>query len=62
METKKAHNGQFGTKYAVDIEPLIAWQVKVTNLLSLACGEESQHFESYKNLKSVIPWNLVGCC
>lgn len=48
LETKKDSHGQWGTNQSIDSELFTAWKVKVRNLLSLACGEKSQHFAEYE--------------
>ena len=49
IDSKKTNNGQFGSSDCVDTELFTAWKVKVRNLLSLACGDKSQHFQQYEN-------------
>lgn len=56
LETKKTSDGQFGAREFVDNELFIAWNVKVKNLLSLACGEGTQHFKAYE--KAEKPYSM----
>lgn len=48
IQSKSTSHGQFGPRDHIDAELFTAWKVKVRNLLSLACGEKSQHFEQYE--------------
>lgn len=48
LQSKRISHGQFGSSEHIDSELFTAWKVKVRNLLSLACGEKSQHFEQYE--------------
>ncbi|WGK61866.1 DUF4145 domain-containing protein [Halopseudomonas sp. SMJS2] len=48
LQSKRVSHGQLGSSEHVDAELFTAWKVKVRSLLSLACGEKSQHFEQYE--------------
>ena len=37
-----------GTNEVIDIYLLLSWKVKVKNLLSKVCGEDSQHFKQFQ--------------
>lgn len=41
-------SGMFGYGEYVDDELLLSWKVKVRNLLSKVCGEDSQHFKQFE--------------
>lgn len=41
-------DGLYGSGEYVDNDLLINWKVKVKNLLSKVCGEESQHFKQFE--------------
>ena len=56
IQSKKISHGQFGSSEHIDAELFTAWKVKVRNLLSLACGEKSQHFEQYE--KAEKPYSM----
>lgn len=45
--TKKIESSEFGSYTYVDKELLLAWKVKVKNLLVSACGEKSQHYQEF---------------
>lgn len=45
--TKQTSNSDFGPYTTVDIERLLAWKVKVKNLLVASCGNESQHYNEF---------------
>ncbi|MGM0593800.1 MAG: DUF4145 domain-containing protein, partial [Pseudomonadota bacterium] len=47
MSSKARRNTSFASGEFVDDELFTSWKVKVRNLLSLACGESSQHFQEY---------------
>lgn len=47
LATKSITHGQVGSYETIDDELFIAWTVKVKNLLSIACGESSQHFQVF---------------
>ncbi len=42
------HSDMFGSGEYVDKDLLLNWKVKVKNLLSKVCGEESQHFQQFE--------------
>jgi hypothetical protein len=42
------HSGMYGSGEYVNDELLLSWKVKVRNLLSKVCGEESQHFKQFE--------------
>ncbi|PHV02843.1 DUF4145 domain-containing protein [Iodobacter sp. BJB302] len=45
MEEQKSHSsGQFSNGWVIDSDVFLGWKVKVKNLLSNACGQDSQHF------------------
>ncbi|KAI9129569.1 DUF4145 domain-containing protein [Acaryochloris sp. CCMEE 5410] len=44
--------GVFGNEY-VDDDLLLSWIVKVKNLLSKVCGEESQHFKQFEKSEDI---------
>jgi hypothetical protein len=46
--------GSFVSSEFVDNELLLNWKVKVRNLLSKVCGEESQHFQQFEKNESAI--------
>ena len=50
VEASKAvhHNDLVGSGEYVDNSLLLNWKVKVKNLLSKVCGEESQHFRQFE--------------
>lgn len=50
VEASKAlyESGMFVDREHVDSELLLNWKVKVRNLLSKVCGEESQHFQQFE--------------
>jgi hypothetical protein len=48
IDSKKTYHSQFGSGTNVDTELFTAWKIKVRNLLSLACGDQSQHFQQYE--------------
>ncbi|WP_417498584.1 DUF4145 domain-containing protein [Methylophaga sp.] len=56
IQSKKIIHSQFGSSECVDSELFTAWKVKVRNLLSLACGDKSQHFEQYE--KAEKPYSM----
>lgn len=45
--TKQTNSGHHGTYTTVDDERLLAWKVKVKNLLVASCGNESQHYKEF---------------
>ena len=45
--TKKYHQSDFGDGYYVDDDLLLNWKVKARNLLSKACGMESEHYRQF---------------
>jgi len=44
--TKRTERGDFAGDY-VDAQALLNWKVKARNLLSSACGSESEHYRSF---------------
>jgi hypothetical protein len=50
VEASKAmpHSERLGSSEYVDNDLLLNWKVKVRNLLSKVCGEESQHFQQFE--------------
>jgi hypothetical protein len=49
--SKKNHRSEFGSGEYVDNELLLSWKVKVRNLLSKVCGEDSQHFKQFEQVE-----------
>ena len=45
--TRKTSNGELRTSIAVDDELLLAWNVKVKNLLVAVSGKESMHYQTF---------------
>ena len=45
--TKQTRSGHYGPYTSVDDEPLLAWKVKVKNLLVASCGNDSQHYQEF---------------
>ena len=45
--SKYVYETRFGDDYKVDNNLLLTWKVKVKNLISLSCGENSQHFKEF---------------
>lgn len=45
---KTCHSEVFGSGESIDSDLFLNWKVKVKNLLSKVCGEESQHFQQFK--------------
>jgi hypothetical protein len=56
IQSKTISHGEFGSSERIDSEQFTAWKVKIRNLLSLACGENSQHFEQYE--KAEKPYSM----
>lgn len=46
IATKKISQGAYGSSEVIDSELFTGWKVKVRNLLSIACGADSQHFQA----------------
>ena len=47
IETKKMSQSAYGSNEVIDNELFTGWKVKVRNLLSIACGTDSQHFQAF---------------
>lgn len=47
MQLKKTFTGDLGTSIVVDDELLLAWSVKVKNLLITVSGKESLHYQTF---------------
>ena len=41
-------------EYSIDNDLLLNWRVKVKNLLSKVCGEESQHFHQFEKTEDTV--------
>lgn len=55
--SKATHHGEmFGSGEYVDNDLLLNWKVKVRNLLSKVCGEESQHFQQFEKQESGVTY------
>jgi hypothetical protein len=55
--TKKAQYSEYSGHYeAVDDELLLNWCVKARNLLSGACGKDSEHFLSFVKAEKPLPY------
>lgn len=51
-KTKKHNAGDMGYSFdSVDEEQFIGWKVKARNLLSIACGNDSEHYKDFKKLE-----------
>jgi hypothetical protein len=46
--TKRMVNNGYGPCETIDKEMFTGWKVKVRNLLSMTCGEDSQHFKAFE--------------
>ena len=57
VESSRAtqHSEMWGSREYVDNDLLLNWKVKVRNLLSKVCGEESQHFQQFEKNENVVP-------
>lgn len=44
---KTSHNNTFGRSDRVDYHVLLAWRIKVKNLIVKTCGEESEHYREF---------------
>lgn len=56
--SKRAHHGEmFGNRVFVDNNLLLSWKVKVKNLLSNLCGENSQYFKQFEKEENI---GIVG--
>jgi hypothetical protein len=53
---KVDHSEMFGSREFVDNELLLSWKVKVRNLLSKVCGEDSQHFKQFEKEGNRVEW------
>ena len=49
IATKKMSQGAYGSSEAIDNELFTGWKLKVRNLLSIACGTDSEHFKAFTN-------------
>jgi len=52
--TQRTYSGDLGTSLIVDDELLLAWKVKVKNLLVSACGKESQHYQEFNEAERIV--------
>jgi hypothetical protein len=50
------HSEMIGSGEFVDNELLLSWKVKVRNLLSKVCGENSQHFKQFEEEENGGGW------
>lgn len=48
------HSGMFGSSEYVDDNLLLNWKIKVRDLLSKVCGENSQHFQQFEKAEDGI--------
>lgn len=44
-------------EYSIDNDLVLNWRVKVKNLLSKVCGEESQHFHQFEKTEDKVYYN-----
>lgn len=51
------HSEMWGSGEYVDNDLLLNWKVKVRNLLSKVCGEESQHFQQFEKNENVVGYS-----
>lgn len=51
--TKQTKSGHYGPHTIVDDERLLAWKVKVKNLLVASCGNESQHYKEFREVEKI---------
>src|SRR5690606_10489514 len=49
IATKKMRQGAYGSSEVIDNELFTGWKLKVRNLLSIACGTDSEHFKAFTN-------------
>lgn len=50
------HSEMSGQNEVVDEELLLNWHVKARNLISSACGKESEHYASFLEAEKPTPW------
>lgn len=53
---QRRHNEYRGSDEQVDSDLLLGWCVKVRNLLSTACGKDSEHFKSFAEAEKPLPY------
>jgi hypothetical protein len=53
-KTRKHHSSNYSVDYdSVDADRLLGWQVKAKNLISTACGKESEHYSAFQTTEKV---------